>query len=273
MSILYSEDGWLGALSLTFAKQYHKTCLISRQQSGPLTVQRPFYPADGYCHLYILHPPAGLVAGDQLHLSAHLQSDTQVLLTTPGAGKFYRADNDKVAKIQQCFVVENQAALEWLPQNNIIFSGAQVKLKTQFDLADHAKLIAWESLMLGRVAAQEAFTKGFFDGQIRIQRAEKPVLQERLRLNADNLVSYCGRFTLLGNMYITPADSTTLTVARDVLDIFKLCAGATLLDNILVIRLLTHDNEILKRVLYQLWHTLRYWVMGVQPVAPRIWQT
>ena len=34
-------------------------------------MQRPFYPEpDGICHTYVLHPPSGVVGGDQLKLSA-----------------------------------------------------------------------------------------------------------------------------------------------------------------------------------------------------------
>ena len=63
------EKGWKAQLELEFAKQGDKTLLVKRRQFGPLTVQRPFYPEGDVCHVYLLHPPGGIVGGDHLHFS------------------------------------------------------------------------------------------------------------------------------------------------------------------------------------------------------------
>ena len=56
-------QGWQAKLELGFERQYGKTVLAHRRHIGPLTVQRPFYPEGGVCHIYVLHPPGGVVAG------------------------------------------------------------------------------------------------------------------------------------------------------------------------------------------------------------------
>jgi urease accessory protein len=39
---------------------------------GPLLVQRAFYEEDGGCQVYLIHPPGGVVGGDQLRLEVGL---------------------------------------------------------------------------------------------------------------------------------------------------------------------------------------------------------
>ncbi len=66
--------------------------LTEKRFEGPLVVQKPLYPeGDEVCHAVIVHPPAGLVGGDQLSLHVNTAPKAAVLLTTPGAGKWYRS--------------------------------------------------------------------------------------------------------------------------------------------------------------------------------------
>lgn len=83
--------GWLGELSLDFSVRDGRTLLSRRRHRGPFTVQRPFYPEDGLPHVYLLHPPGGVVGGDRLYLNVTLAAGSRVLLTMPGATKFYRS--------------------------------------------------------------------------------------------------------------------------------------------------------------------------------------
>ena len=91
---------YTGELTLEFDRVGSSTRLTSRSHSGPLNVQRPFYPeGEDVCHVYLLHPPGGLVAGDQLSFSAQLNTGAKTLITTPAANKFYRSDG-KIAKVK-----------------------------------------------------------------------------------------------------------------------------------------------------------------------------
>ena len=58
-------EGWKAKLYLKFIEENNKTILNKRSHQGPLQVQKAFYPeASGACHVYILHPPGGVVGGD-----------------------------------------------------------------------------------------------------------------------------------------------------------------------------------------------------------------
>src|ERR1700741_3469917 len=77
-------------LSLGFAGCAGTTSLLERSHFGPLRVQKQLYPeGPQVCHAIVVHPPGGVVGGDQLVLSAHAGLGAQAVLTTPGAGKWY----------------------------------------------------------------------------------------------------------------------------------------------------------------------------------------
>ena len=58
------DKGWQASLRLGFRVAGRRTVLAERQRCGPLGVQRAFYPEGPVCHVYLLHPPGGVVGGD-----------------------------------------------------------------------------------------------------------------------------------------------------------------------------------------------------------------
>jgi len=91
-----SASGWSARLDLGFERQAGRTILAAGRWQGPLCVQRPFYPEGDVCHLYLLHPPSGVVGGDRLELDVHVREGAHVPLTTPEATKFYRSTGTQV---------------------------------------------------------------------------------------------------------------------------------------------------------------------------------
>ena len=118
-----AREGWQASLRLGFAPRAARTALVHREQRGPLAVQRPFYPEGDTCHLYLLHPPGGVVGGDRLDIEARTTGEAHALVTTPGATKFYLSAGHTAHQTQRLRVGAG-GALEWLPQENIFFPGA-----------------------------------------------------------------------------------------------------------------------------------------------------
>ena len=66
----------------------------------------------------------------------------------PGASKFYRSSGPQ-ARLNQHFYLDEDATLEWLPQDTIIFPGANAALRSVFHLKASSTLLAWELYFWG----------------------------------------------------------------------------------------------------------------------------
>ncbi len=265
------DAGWSAELKLRFVDRGGKTCIGARRHFGPLLVQRPFYPEGAPCHVYVLHPPGGVVGGDRLVLDVHLEAGSHALLTMPGATKFYRSAGP-VSVLKQHFHLAEGSTLEWLPPGNICFSGARVSLENRFSLAPGARLLAWETLCLGRPVMGESFSHGALDSRLVIDMPDDPGLHERLRIDGGHLSKLAG-YPLQATFCAAPATPELLEQARALLESLTVPAGATLLGQLLVVRLLDHDNQRLQSTLARLWQSLRPAITGLAPCPPRIWAT
>lgn len=269
---LAEDSGWSAQLQLEFGAAAGRTVLAHRKRYGPLAVQRPFYPEGDTCHVYLLHPPGGVVGGDVLDIQARVDGDAHALLTTPGATKFYRSAG-QVAQQSQQISVEAGARLEWMPQENIFFPGAAVQMQTRIDLQTDARIAWWEIQCLGRPAIDESFDEGRLDSALAVYRDGRSLLLERLRVDADNRL----RSSMLRGLPVTAtalfngADSDLLGQVRERLAGEP--AAATLIDDLLVLRYLGSSTEQARNLFIQTWSQLRKPLLGKAPNTPRIWAT
>ncbi|MBK5929138.1 urease accessory protein UreD [Halochromatium salexigens] len=277
--------GWSARLALRFEARAQRTVLAQKQQQGPLTVQRGFYPEGAPCHLYLLHPPGGVVGGDRLHIEARVAAGAHALLTAPGAAKFYRSAG-ALARQRQRFEVADGGVLEWLPPEAILFPGARLDLQTQVVLSGAARFIGWEILSLGRPAIGERFDQGRASLGLRLEREGRPLLSERLRLDMGldlegepSTKGLDGPSGLRGQpisatLVATGATAGDLQVARALVPAVPgLALGLTLLDDLLVVRALAPKVEPVLLQFRALWQGLRPRLLGLEASAPRIWAT
>ncbi len=268
-----AAPGWQAKLELGFEHKHGKTVLAQRRHYGPLTVQRPFYPEGEVCHVYVLHPPGGVVAGDCLTININAATDSAALVTTPAAGKIYRSDG-KLARQQVTLAVAADAALEWLPQETIIYEGARVATDLRLDLAAKARFIGWEMLALGRPAAGEGFTTGEVSMSWQIFRADALFYRERLAIDA---VAFAARWGLnghsaCGTLFACPATAVQLIAVQQLIG-DAAGRGVTLIDDMLICRALDSRADRLRDFFQQVWATVRLDVIGRPACAPRIWST
>ena len=174
------NTGWKAKLHLKFVEENNKTVLKQRTHQGPLQVQKPFYPdANGACHVYLLHPPGGVVGGDSFDIKIDVDPNANVLITTPAAGKFYRSAGEEAYQ-KQVIKVADHGILEWLPSENIFFPGAKVKLETRVDLSEESHFIGWDILCLGRPAISETFSRGQLTQRFEVFHNRRPIRLDKL---------------------------------------------------------------------------------------------
>ena len=235
-----SGTGWEASIELGFSRRNERTVLAEKRQYGPLTVQRSFYPEGDVCHLYLLHPPGGIAGGDRLEVQVTTSPESHALITTPGAAKFYRSSGPTASTSQQFYLTGG--TLEWLPQENIFFPGAQVEMLTEINLSDGANYIGWEIHCLGRPVISERFEHGRLISKTVVKRDGKPLLIDRLVVDGEH--SLDGKATLRGRpvtatLIASGADSKILETAREIIgEVSATNTAVTLLADILVCRYL-----------------------------------
>jgi urease accessory protein len=271
------HPGWHASLRLGFARDGATTRLAQRRHAGPLRVQKALYPeGPEVCHAIVVHPPGGVAGGDVLDIGVDAGPQAHVLLSSPGAAKWYRADG-RPARQQVHLGAGAGASLEWLPQETILFDGADVSLEHEVDLAPGATYIGAEILCFGRAAAGERFTRGALRQRTRIRQAGRLVWHEQGRLaagpGADPLASPLalgGRHvcaTLLGVGVPAPARLLAGLRAGDA------ALGLTQLRTVFVARYLCDDSEAARHALLRVWQALRPHLLGLEARPLRIWNT
>ena len=185
-----ADRHWAASLTLGFSAHLDGDLSITRMNKshhyGPLRVQRPFYPEgrDGCCHVYLLHPPGGLVSGDALNVDVTLSAGAHTLLTTPAANKLYRADSNGVAWTQTTHLsVASGATLEWLPQETLAFDGSRGLQTFVIELEENAKCLGWEIRGLGRPASDLPFASGHLEQRFHVSQNGRPLWIERQSLD------------------------------------------------------------------------------------------
>lgn len=270
---------WKAELDLAFEATGPRTRLIRRRQFGPLTVQRPFYPEkDGTCHVYLLHPPGGIAGGDELNLTFQISAGARCLLTTPGAAKFYRSASQRSLQ-RNIFNVGARAVCEYLPQETILFDGANAQIETRILLTDDAMFVGWDFICLGRPAARERFSTGSLSQRIEVMRAGERLWFERFSLQGgsplqDAAYALAGQ-PVFGTMICAgPLQEGLAERVRDALGEENASAfSVSQLDEVVVCRYLGQQAEEGKYLFIKAWHVLRSSLQSKAACLPRIWAT
>jgi urease accessory protein len=270
---------WEAELKLGFIRRDGRSYLAQRHHRGPLVVQKTLYPeGESVCHAIILHPPGGVAGGDRLKISVNAGQDAHALLTTPGAGKWYKA-NGRDASQHLEFQVDDNAVLEWLPQETIVYDAAQVVWDTRVTLAESARYAGWEITCLGRQASREQFHAGSLRQGLRIYRSSRLIWGEHGKLDGGDemLASPVGLHGCpVYATFVVAAGSTPpqlLESCRAVLPPDQAHVGVTALPEVFVARYLGNSAQAARHYFEAIWAVWRPHYAGVAAQRPRIWNT
>ncbi len=275
--------GWRGHLRIHYRREGERTLALDHHE-GPLRVLQPLYPeGPGICHNVVVHPPGGVVAGDELHIDLRLDAGTHALVTTPGATRFYRSEG-ATAQQRATLRLAEGARLEWLPMEAIAYSGCRADNAVVAHLAPGAEMMGWDLLALGLPAAGQPFAEGWYR-----QHLELPgVWLERGRVAADDLallhspLGWAGHPVLAtawfaaGSALVPARREALLDAARQAATAHALTAtaGATAPQSaVVVLRVLAPGVEPAMALLAQARAAWRQVAWGLAAEAPRIWRT
>jgi urease accessory protein len=309
------EMKWEAHLSLTVGLSQGRSQIKKLRFSGPLRVQKVFWPeksspdpepesahepTQAPAHIYLLHPPGGLVSGDLLEHDLSLTEGAWVLFTSPAAAKIYRSRaGSDVQTIKSHLRVSQDSMVEWLPQGTIIFSGARANLSLILEADPQTRALGCDFVSLGRPASGETFDQGSLRQLTQIYRKKKLLYHELLNIEGGHYLldspyglrgrSVAALFWALGRQG-HPPDQAALMEARDSLarEIDFSCGkdksdhmqnrngavfSVTLRTDLLLARALVDSFEEAEAFRSKVWGVIRPLLLGKKPVAPYIWST
>lgn len=280
--LILPKQGWQAGLKVTIDRHNERNRLAQSRHWGPLRVQRPFYPqgANGECHLYVLHPPGGMVTGDNLEIDVEVAGGAHALVTTPSAGKIYRGDNSVVPQCQTVTCrIRNHSFLEWLPQETILFDGARGESRVRVDLDPQSLCALWDIVCLGRPASNEIFSTGHLRQGLDVCRAGTPLYVENNHFvgGSDLMAAPWGlRGCPVSGTFLLTVSLTDEQLAG-LRDSVPPAQGEFLalsdLDGLLVARYLGHSASRCRHLFTHLWKQIRPLMVGLEAQEPRIWNT
>jgi len=279
----FTAGEWKAFLHLNFANTARGVRLVAKEHQGPLYVQKPFYP-EGLStpHIYLLHPPGGLVSGDQLEIKVNVDAQANAVITTPGAGRMYKARADQALQTQKIILnVAPEGSIEWLPLEAILFPGANAAMDTQINLDTDAHFIYWDILSLGLPVRGDTFSTGQFNQNLKVYSQGKLKIQERLVINDSNRAqltanagfqNYPIQGVMIAGPFSTPVDEL-IDGIRNKIKESGLLASVTLVDGFLVIRNLANCSERARLLFEKIWSDVRPALLSKKACPPRIWNT
>jgi urease accessory protein len=284
---LQQPPSWQAHLALDFAAQGERTVLTRNAHHGPLRVQKALYPEGArICHAVMLHPPAGVAGGDHLVVDVQLGPQTHAVLCTPGATQWYKSKPDHPASMTVGLTLSEDAKLDWLPQENILFNASHAQLSTAVHLPSSASALGWDTLMLGRSASGEQWADASVMQRTQIVRGGRSLWLENSQWHSndmlrDNLAALAGH-SILGTFWAVGAAATS-ELAQDFATHLPytpaLKAGITFLQDgqdvptggAIMLRVLGNDMAQVRACMVRAWQHFRPLLHGVPAVPLRLW--
>lgn len=287
-----SKNAWLASLMLEFSFTPSGSQLTKTTRKGPLSVQKAFYPEGRNCaHIYLLHPPAGIVSGDELTIEINVNEQAHCLVTTPGANRFYRAREDlsigDSKQVQVCKVIlAEQAICENFPLETIVYEGADGFNTVDIQLTKSSSYLGWDITCLGLPRSNQPFNDGHYSQLNRVYCDDKLIYHDRIAIKPTNPLkthiaglnnhSVFATFIAYSGDKLKPSEQTLLIEELRVLIEDKQAQekiSITQIRQLLIIRYLGQHAEECKALFIALWQIIRPVYLNKKGIVPRIWHT
>ena len=262
-----------GSLVARFRVRDGTTVLDALYQSGCLKARFPRQTAQGWAELVTVNSSGGVAAGDRLSCRFAAAAAARVTISGQAAERFYRArPGDGPAEIDNRIDAAAGAAVEWLPQETILFDGAAVQRRLEVDLAADAEFLGVEMLVFGRALMGESVRRLRLRDRLAVKRGGVPLLVDAIRIDGD-AASLLARAGIGGGMsavatlvYVAAGAESRLAALREAFKETDAEAGASVEDGLMVARVLAPSGAALRRAA-----AAALFVLRGRPL-PRVWQ-
>ena len=239
-------------------------------QSGSAKAMLHLPPATETPQVVFLNTSGGLTAGDRLAFALDL-ADGRATATTQTAERAYRAEGGRAA-VEVTLSAGPGARLDWLPQETILFDGSALRRQTRVEMADEARFLGIETVVLGRAAMGETVARLVLEDTRMVRCRGRLLLLDPFRLDSAVLARTGGAALLNGARAFStliiagPGTDSALEPLRAELDEPGVQGAASALNGRLVLRCLATDAWPLRRQMVRL-------ISRLDPGGvPRCWQ-
>lgn len=184
-----------GRAMLSVAVARGATRLVDLGQSGSARVMMPRV-AGPRPEAVFLNTAGGLTSGDQLAFALSVGPAAALTATTQTAERAYLAPNGPAALRVEASLGAG-ASLDWLPQETILFEGADLIRETRIDLGAEARCVLVEIVVLGRQAMGETVSRARLKDRRQVTVQGRPLFIEALELTPEVLLR-AGSTAMLG---------------------------------------------------------------------------
>ena len=265
-----------GRAVLRFEARDGGSALVERYSRAPMRILTP-RPANGVPEAVLANLAGGIAGGDRCEVGVAAGPGAEAVVSGQAAEKVYRAI-DAPAEWVTRLTLGPGAALEWLPQETILFDGARLNRRIEVDMAGDARLLAVETLVFGRAAHGERMVDGGLADRWRIDRDGRPVWRDALRIGggafgpaAASEAGLRGARVSATLIYAAPDAPDRLEELRGLLAGLSAFAGASAVRGLVAVRFLAREGGTFKRELAALLGLFRASAFGRPALVPRVW--
>jgi urease accessory protein len=246
------------------------TRLADLFQDGAAKIRLPRTSAgDGEAEAILINTAGGLTGGDRMSVTVEVGAGASVVATTQACEKIYRSSGG-AALVEARLRVAAGARLDWLPQETILFDGAELRRLIDVDIEPEARFLAVEAIIFGRRAMGERLLSGVFHDRWRVRRGGRLLHADDVRMTGalgklnDNAAVLAGGGAMASVLYVGDDADRRLEAVRSTLGG---TGGASAFSGKLVARVVAADGLSLRRLLVPALEALR----GGRPL-PKTWR-
>jgi urease accessory protein len=259
----------VGELRVELRARDGRTVLEGLRQAGCLKARFPRPEHDGWSSVVTLNTSGGIAGGDRLDSVFSMRTGARATIAAQAAERFYRSlPGGAPSQVRNRIVVAEGGAVEWLPQETILFDRCALDRRLHVDLAADAWFLGVECLVFGRAAMGESVERASLRDVIQVRRAGRLLLHDAIRLEGDVAVTLqrpaiadgaCAVATLV---HVAPDAERALQVVREA----SPHCGVSAWDGMLIARMLAADGASLRTAVVAALQVLR----AGRPL-PRVW--
>jgi urease accessory protein len=254
------------------------TRLRDLYQRAPCRILFPDVEPGEPLQAVLLTTSGGLTGGDRTSVEFNVEANARATLTTQAAEKLYRAlPGTPPVECAISLTAGTNTWCEWLAQETILFDGACLRRSFSADLDAGSRMLAVESIVFGRQAMGEDLRVGMLHDSWRIRCAGRLAWADTMRLQGDIAglrrapFGFGSAVACATLVFAAPDAGDLLEPVRAVLKDAADESGVTLLDGLLIIRLLDSDAPRLRARVVRVAGLIRHIAVGISRALPRVW--